>query len=210
MRHWVFHDSYRARGRGPRGKRRRADYRLALVVMVAMGGVIGVTAANVRPAELAAEASAAPADPWAESRKSAAILRAQEGAPPPAARTGSRIAAGALRRSFGFCHTGGGVDCVVDGDTFWIGGEKIRIADVDAPETHPPRCAREAELGNAATRRLQALLNAGPVTLAVAGRDTDRYGRKLRIVMRGQQSIGEMLVDEGLARRWTGHREPWC
>jgi hypothetical protein len=70
-------------------------------------------------------------------------------------------AAGGQRRSpsfapprwFGSCPTGGGVDCVVDGDTFWIGGEKVRIADTDAPETHPPRCDDEARLGNAATQR---------------------------------------------------------
>ncbi|MEY4891285.1 MAG: hypothetical protein RIQ75_2415, partial [Pseudomonadota bacterium] len=29
-------------------------------------------------------------------------------------------------RTFGKCHSGGGLNCVVDGDTFWIDGEKIR------------------------------------------------------------------------------------
>lgn len=111
---------------------------------------------------------------------------------------------------FGLCHTGGGTNCVVDGDTFWVGGEKVRIADIDAPETHPPRCAEEARLGEAATLRLQALLNAGPVTLAVGDRDEDRYGRKLRVVERGGQSLGMTLVSEGLAREWEGARRPWC
>jgi micrococcal nuclease len=130
----------------------------------------------------------------------------------PAAPRGSAAApdAAAVTRQFGSCHTGGGTNCVVDGDTFWMDGEKIRVADIDAPETHPSRCAEEARLGNAATDRLQALLNAGPVTLAAADRDTDRYGRKLRVVMRGGQSLGGMLVQEGLARSWIGHREPWC
>src|SRR5689334_370780 len=143
MRHSVeFHRSYRTRGRG----RRRDRFGVALIVVVAIGSMAGVTAASLRPAAPAGTGETSP-------------------------------------RDFGLCFTGGGIDCVVDGDTFWIDGEKIRIADIDAPETHPPRCPREAELGNAATRRLQALLNAGPVTLAVADRDTDRYGRKLRIVM---------------------------
>jgi endonuclease YncB( thermonuclease family) len=128
----------------------------------------------------------------------------------PAGSGGAASDAGGVFRQFGSCHTGGGTNCVVDGDTFWIDGEKIRVADIDAPETHPSRCAEEARLGNAATDRLQALLNAGPVTLAPADRDVDRYGRKLRVVMRGGQSLGEMLVAEGLARRWIGHREPWC
>ncbi|CAN5446207.1 hypothetical protein BH09PSE4_BH09PSE4_23710 [soil metagenome] len=101
---------------------------------------------------------------------------------------------------FGLCHTGGGTDCVVDGDTFWMDGEKIRVADIDAPETHPARCALEQELGDRATIRLQQLLNAGPVTLGDADRDEDRYGRKLRIAMRGGESLGGMLVKEGLGR----------
>lgn len=114
------------------------------------------------------------------------------------------------RARFGSCHSGGGTNCVVDGDTFWMHGEKIRIANIDAPETHPPRCAEEKRLGEAATARLRALLNAGPVTLAIEGRDTDRYGRKLRVVMRDGESLGDMLVAEGLARPWGGRRTPWC
>jgi endonuclease YncB( thermonuclease family) len=119
-------------------------------------------------------------------------------------------AAPAANVHFSLCHTGGGTNCVVDGDTFWISGEKIRVADIDAPETHPSRCEREADLGSQATLRLQALLNAGPVQLETIDRDTDRYGRKLRIVMRDGQSLGAMLVSEGLARRWDGARHPWC
>ena len=126
----------------------------------------------------------------------------------PRAVTG--VTAAPVTAAFGLCHTGGGTNCVVDGDTFWIGGEKVRIADIDAPETHPPRCDHEADLGDRATVRLQELLNAGPVTLAPADRDTDRYGRLLRIVERDGRSLGEQLVDEGLARRWTGRRLPWC
>ena len=121
----------------------------------------------------------------------------------PAARDG-------LSARFGFCHTGGGRDCVVDGDTFWFASEKYRIADIDTPETHPARCAEEAALGRAATGRLRAWLNAGAFSLESADRDTDRYGRKLRIVTRGGASVGDTLVAEGLARRWVGHRRPWC
>lgn len=115
-----------------------------------------------------------------------------------------------INARFGLCHTGGGTNCVVDGDTFWVGGEKVRVADIDAPETHPPRCAEEARLGEAATLRLQALLNAGPVTLASVERDEDRYGRKLRVVERDGQSLGMTLVSEGLAREWEGARRGWC
>lgn len=116
----------------------------------------------------------------------------------------------ALSARFGFCHSGGGRDCVVDGDTFWFAGEKYRIADIDTPETHPARCAEEAALGEAATGRLRDWLNAGSFSLENTGRDTDRYGRKLRIVTRDGASVGSALVAEGLARPWEGSRRPWC
>jgi micrococcal nuclease len=111
---------------------------------------------------------------------------------------------------FGLCHSGDARNCVVDGDTFWSGGVKIRIADIDTPETHPPRCAAEAARGEAATVRLQALLNDGPFALEPIDRDSDRYGRKLRIVTRDGVSIGGILVNEGLARWYGGGRQPWC
>lgn len=116
----------------------------------------------------------------------------------------------AIRANFGYCHTGGGTNCVVDGDTLWLGGEKIRVADIDAPETHDPRCAAEKSLGDRATRRLRELLNGGAVSLAAIDRDQDRYGRKLRIVLVDGRSVGGRLVDEGLARRYAGGRKPWC
>jgi len=117
----------------------------------------------------------------------------------------------AKARTFTLCHTGGGTNCVVDGDTVWMDGVKIRVADIDAPETHPPRCAYEAELGNRATERLYQLVNHGPFTAELTGsRDEDRYGRKLRVLMRNGQSLGGVLVQEGLARPWQGSRQPWC
>ncbi len=101
--------------------------------------------------------------------------------------------------------------CVVDGDTLWLNGTKIRVADIDTPEISQPRCPAEKALGDRATERFIELLNQGPFELARLGsRDTDRYGRSLRIVLRNGHSIGDQLVQEGLARTWTGRREPWC
>lgn len=101
--------------------------------------------------------------------------------------------------------------CVVDGDTFWLEGEKVRIADIDTPEISEPKCDSEYQLGMRATRRLRDLLSQGPFQLERIGdRDVDRYGRSLRIAVRNGQSIGDQLVSEGLARTWSGRREPWC
>ncbi len=38
----------------------------------------------------------------------------------------------------------------------------------------------------------------------------DRYGRTLATVSVDGQDVGEILIAEGLARPWTGHRQPWC
>jgi endonuclease YncB( thermonuclease family) len=103
------------------------------------------------------------------------------------------------------------VNCVIDGDTIWYQGTKIRIADINAPETHDPHCSYEANLGRRATERLIELLNAGPFAVISTGdRDEDIYGRKLRIIERNGRSLGQALVDEGLAERWQGHRRNWC
>ncbi|NIJ21986.1 endonuclease YncB(thermonuclease family) [Sphingomonas naasensis] len=171
--------------RRPRRRRTKLDFRIALALVVAAGGAFGATFQ------------------WPA---------AVPGGRPGATATEIEIdgAGATISRRFGACHSGGGTNCVVDGDTFWLDGERIRIADIDAPETHPPRCAEEARLGDAATERLRALLNAGPVQLAMTDRDTDRYGRKLRVVLRDGRSLGAQMVDEGLARTWTGHRRPWC
>lgn len=112
---------------------------------------------------------------------------------------------------FAKCSTGSRYNCVVDGDTLWINGQKIRVADIDAPEISTPKCASEPALGDRATSRLIELVNAGPFQLqAWPGRDTDRYGRKLRVLVRDGRSLGDRLVAEGLARTWSGRREPWC
>lgn len=113
--------------------------------------------------------------------------------------------------SFSKCGSATATDCVVDGDTFRYRGEKIRIADIDAPETRDAKCGSEAQLGARATIRLAHLLSQGEFDLVrFESRDRDQYGHLLRVVTRDGVSIGQTLVSEGLARRWEGRRRPWC
>lgn len=101
--------------------------------------------------------------------------------------------------------------CVVDGDTIWLKGAKIRIADIDTPEISSPQCDSEYERGIRARDRLVVLLNEGEFELRPIGsRDEDQYGRKLRVIMQIGRSLGDQLVSENLARTWTGRRESWC
>jgi endonuclease YncB( thermonuclease family) len=102
-------------------------------------------------------------------------------------------------------------NCVVDGDTIWYGGAKIRLASIDAPELHDYKCASELALGERSKRRLLELINAGPFEVVKSGsRDIDKYGRKLRDIKRNGTSLGDVLIAEGLAARWGGQHHAWC
>jgi endonuclease YncB( thermonuclease family) len=105
------------------------------------------------------------------------------------------------------CSPGPRNNCVVDGDTFWLAGEKIRIADIDTPEING-ECASEKARAMQARDRLRVLLNSGDFIVHREGED--RYGRTLAVVMIDGRSVGDALVSEGLARTWSGRREPWC
>lgn len=124
--------------------------------------------------------------------------------------TGDAETADIAHGRFARCSGAVRVHCVVDGDTFWMDGEKIRIADLNAPEVSSPRCASEARLGARATEALIAQLNAGPFALEPIDRDEDRYGRKLRRVMRGGESVGDAMVSAGVARWYGEGRRGWC
>ena len=119
--------------------------------------------------------------------------------------------------TFTRCGLGRSWACVIDGDTFKLGPRRVRIIGIDAPETHPPRCAQESRLGEAATVKLQKLLNERPFELvAPLYRSTDRYGRDLRVVRRrladgSWQNIADEMRRSGLARRYLGgFKTGWC
>ncbi|QLC26969.1 thermonuclease family protein [Parasphingopyxis algicola] len=144
---------------------------------------------------------------FAERRAGPAATDARPFAAPAA---GPASAPAARSISFAICGSGPRLNCVVDGDTFWMAGQKIRILDIDTPELSPPRCAEEERLGEAAKHRLHVLLNSGAVTLERAGRDRDRYGRLLRRVRVDGTPVGRVLIREGLARAYGGGRRSWC
>ena len=112
---------------------------------------------------------------------------------------------------FTLCSTGNQAQCVVDGDTIHYAGLKIRLEGIDAPETYQFKCSSELALGKRATNRLLELINSGPFEIVNrGGRDEDIYGRKLRTIERDGRSLGDVMVAEGLARRWDGARHSWC
>ncbi|MCP8889067.1 thermonuclease family protein [Devosia sp. XJ19-45] len=66
----------------------------------------------------------------------------------------------------------------------------------------------EVELAHRASRRLLELLNQNAFTVATHG--DDRYGRTLATIKIAGRDVGDILIDEGLARRWPDGPEFWC
>lgn len=112
--------------------------------------------------------------------------------------------------TFAMCIGGQGYNCVVDGDTFRMANEPMRIRNIDTPETYRNLCggAREKALGKRAAERLLSILNSG--LLSIDRHGTDRFGRTLVAVNVSGQDVGETLIEEQLARRWPDGSKWWC
>lgn len=103
-----------------------------------------------------------------------------------------------------------------DGDTARCGRERIRLANIDAPELPgSPRCTAQARrrlagspnpawcdynLGIRSRDALRAFVMRGRVSVQRVG--VDRYGRTLASVSVNGQDAGAYLISRGLARRW--------
>ncbi len=103
----------------------------AAIAGVALGAAVSFTGTGPEPV---CTASGAPtmvlpfeqADPADAEWERRADISAEAVASPGAVAVG--------RARFGLCHSGGGSNCVVDGDTFYLRGDKVRIAGIDAPK----------------------------------------------------------------------------
>ncbi|MFK8252039.1 thermonuclease family protein [Ancylobacter terrae] len=88
---------------------------------------------------------------------------------------------------------------VADGDSLELGGERIRLEGIDAPELAqecgPPE--RRWPCGREARAALAALVKGAPVTCRPL--DTDRYGRAVAVCRAGEVDIAERLVEQGFA-----------
>lgn len=98
-------------------------------------------------------------------------------------------------------------NCVVDGDTLWVDGEKVRIANINAPEIKG-RCANERRMAVEATDLLRQQVTNKSLRILRSG--TDKYGRTLATIAADGRDVDDILVAEGLAERWGGTRIRWC
>lgn len=112
---------------------------------------------------------------------------------------------------------------VVDGDTVALPcettykgcSEKIRLTEIDAPESYSPSCEAERAAGLVAKERLAALIRAGKVEITRSG--TDRYGRTLGNIQTTAGDAGAILLKEKLALPYVPGRDAkleriahWC
>lgn len=117
---------------------------------------------------------------------------------------------GVAPRPMPLCGSAKRVNCVVDGDTLWLDGEKIRIVNIDAPEVDG-RCRAESAHAATATRVLAALVSNREIRVEREGED--RYGRTLASLSTSEGDVGSALVAQRMAVHWRGRREPaetWC
>jgi micrococcal nuclease len=117
-------------------------------------------------------------------------------------------AAEAKSERFGQCNNADGPNCVLDGDTIYVGGQKVQIAGIAAPQIQGAQCDTERSRGIDAAVRLADLLNSGKVTVSPAFRD--EYGRGVRSVQVKGRDVAERMINIGLARRYFGERPGWC
>lgn len=93
-----------------------------------------------------------------------------------------------------------GVAQVVDGDTLDVGGERIRLEGIDAPEMSQ-KCPRRVfgtwSCGTAAARALERLV--GKRRLTCDSRGTDKYGRMLGVCYLDGRDLNAEMVREGYA-----------
>jgi micrococcal nuclease len=116
-------------------------------------------------------------------------------------------AAAASELRYDQCYTGR-QNCVIDGGTIRVSGEKIAIAGVDAPAIQGSACADERGRGIDSAVRLANFLNSGNVTVSPPFRD--EYGREVRKVEVKGEDVGHWLIAAGLAREYLGQHQNWC
>lgn len=99
---------------------------------------------------------------------------------------------------------------VIDGDTFDLVGERIRIENIDAPERgERARCGQERAWADEATAGLRSRVQAARA-IRLHRKGYDRYGRTLALVDLDGRDVGAALIADGLAVEWGHGRPNWC
>jgi endonuclease YncB( thermonuclease family) len=115
---------------------------------------------------------------------------------------------------------------VVDGDTIDIDGQPYRLVGYNTPDPGPSaKCAAERELAARTVRRLRQIVAGGNLRLqrvscgcpaGTEGTDRCNHGRLCAVLTAGDRDVGQILIGEGLARRYNcladrcPPKQSWC
>ena len=94
--------------------------------------------------------------------------------------------------------------CVWSGDSFYLRGKIVRLADAVAPERYTSACPKASQLSWRSALRLRDLLNAGTFEIE------DADGTQSAVISRDGQSLGTQMISEGLAQARTPEAPNWC
>jgi endonuclease YncB( thermonuclease family) len=114
--------------------------------------------------------------------------------------------AAARATEFRQCYEGG-ANCVVDGQTIYAAGQRIKIAGMVAPGIDQASCEGERDRGIEAAVGLASLLNRGRVVVGPPVRDAEgTWRRKVEV---GGRDVAAAMIAANLARPEYGPRS-WC
>ena len=109
---------------------------------------------------------------------------------------------------------------LIDGDSLYVGGDEVRLKDIDAPEGRQTcqRAGADWACGDAARDELRRLIGGNSVQCRVLERD--KHGRLLAYCSAGGHDLNREMVANGMAVSFGGfngeeadarsaHRELW-
>lgn len=102
-----------------------------------------------------------------------------------------------------------GLTTVIDGDTIEIGGQRIRLKGIDAPELSQT-CDRDGQkwaCGKAAADQVRSMI--GDASLSCVGHETDTFGRLVAICRIGEVDLNRAIVAAGWATAFRRYSEAY-
>src|SRR5580765_3453965 len=102
----------------------------------------------------------------------------------------------------------------IDGDSFRLDGEIVRIIGYDAPDGEHPRCETERQSSYAAQEALRRILVGSRLKIERNGKD--RRGRTTARVLANGRDVAELMISAGHGVAYTcpnadcPERMDWC